>query len=68
MRKASELFSIVDGVKTDAALHEEILAEGDEVAAFTTTIDLLRERGYSEERIASMYGSLYERWRVRFAD
>lgn len=67
MREANELFSWVDGVKSDAALHEGILAEGDEVAAFTSTIDVLTSDGLTEDEIAALYGSLYERWKARFA-
>jgi hypothetical protein len=67
MKDASELFTTVDGVKSDATLHEAILAEGDEVGAFTSTLNLLRENGFEEDEIATIYGALYQRWKERFA-
>jgi hypothetical protein len=67
MREANELFSMIDGVKSDAELHEGILAGGDEVSAFTSTLEVLRNNGYSEDEIVALYGPLYERWKARFA-
>jgi hypothetical protein len=52
-----ELFTIgPDGRPTDAALHEEILAGGDEDAATEVSRQLAREEGWDEETIARLYG------------
>ena len=57
MRKTSnELFTMVNGEKSDAALHESILAEGDANGIVDTTgIDQARKCGLTETEIRIMY-------------
>lgn len=62
--QSDELFYLdEDGVARDAELHEPILAQGDEAAAFAVTYRLLKEGGQTEEFIASTYGELYLRFK-----
>jgi hypothetical protein len=65
MDEASELFSMVGGVRTDTEIHEAILAASDEVSTFTSTLAVLKRQGYTEDQIAALYGPLYERWKER---
>lgn len=45
-----------DGEISDAALHEPILAEGDDKAAREVIRKMLAEQAWSPEKIASFFG------------
>jgi hypothetical protein len=55
-REGNEFFSIVDGVKTDAHLHDEILNEVDPVEADKLARENAKEIGLSEEQILTLFG------------
>lgn len=61
-RRPAQEFAVVDASDklTDAALHEPILAEGDEAAAFAgSTYKTAKGWKWSENEISQMYGSVY---------
>jgi len=55
------MFYESSGTKYDAKLHDPILLEGDEVAAFRSTYKWLVGQGWREKEIAELYGDLYRR-------
>ena len=55
-REGNEFFSIVNGKKTDAHLHEEILAGADPVAVDKFARQNARNIGFSEQDILSFFG------------
>ena len=55
-REGNEFFSIVNGKKTDAHLHEEILAGVDPVEVDKLARENARNIGFSEEQILSFFG------------
>ena len=55
-RESNELFSIIDGKKTDAHLHEEILAGADPVEVDKLARENARNIGLSEEQILTLFG------------
>ena len=54
-KKSNELFTMVDGEKSDAALHEPILA-GDHHAADKVGIAQARKCGLTENQIVLLFG------------
>lgn len=52
-----EMFTMVDGVMTDAPIHDAILAEGDHETATEVSRQLARECGVSELMIDKLYGN-----------
>lgn len=57
-RLSNEMFYLVDGVKQDAALHEEMLADG-EGGSLDVSIALAIKAGVSPEAIEQLYGVPY---------
>jgi hypothetical protein len=55
-REGNEFFSLIDGKKTDAHLHEEILAGADPVAIDKLARQNARNIGLSEEQILTLFG------------
>ena len=52
----NEFFYIDEnGKKSDAALHEPILAEGDDEAAFQALVPFLRRSGWTDAEIERVY-------------
>ena len=53
---ASELFYYEDGKRADAALHEPILADGDEATALEPVISWAQANGYTAAEIKLLWG------------
>ena len=55
MPKTQEFFVMQDGKPTDALLHEQILAAGDEAAALAVGIAQARKAGLTDADIELLY-------------
>ena len=52
---AREVCYLQNGARKDAALHEPILAAGDDAAAIEVSKRVLRRKGWSEARISAFF-------------
>lgn len=51
----TELFYEEGGKRKDAALHDEIIADGDKAAGDKASRAFLKRKGWSDERIEAFY-------------
>jgi len=65
MSGSREFYYEEDGKRQDRDLHGPILEDGDAISAFGATYDLLKGKGWTDERIEDLYGDTYRRYRER---
>ena len=53
----TELYYDEGGKRQDAAIHDEIIAEGDKAAADKASRAFLKKKGWSDERIDAFYSA-----------